>query len=179
MNKIWYKKNGNKIPRIFLIINSSSRVTHPFLAERILSQELLVSFVFIPRPSASYLKPGRAMIVETSPLVISKVNHPSVWIDHYGLMRSEINGIESWHGIVPRKPGRNPSAYYGRTSKVDVASRLPADPLVSDFAKTRHAPVFLPEFRFDAFLREELQVLHGRCTKGLSIPRYLSRGRRD
>lgn len=122
------------------------------------------------------------MIVETSPLVISKVNHPSVWIDHYGLMRSEINGIESWHGIVPRKPGRNPSAYYGRTSKVDVASRLPADPLVSDFAqpaKTRHAPVFLPEFRFDAFLREELQVLHGRCTKGLSIPRYLSRGRRD
>lgn len=54
---------------------------------------------------------------ETSPLVISKVNHPSLWIDHYGLMRSEINGIERWHGIVPRKPGRNPSAYYGRTSK--------------------------------------------------------------
>lgn len=32
-------------------------------------------------------------------------------------MRSEINGIESWRGIVPRKPRRNPSAYYGRTSK--------------------------------------------------------------
>lgn len=38
-------------------------------------------------------------------------------------MRSEINGIEIWHGIVPRKPARNPSAYYGRMSK-----RRPATP---------------------------------------------------
>lgn len=77
-------------------------------------------------------------------------------------MRSEINGIESWHGIVPRKPGRNPSAYYGRTSKATSCRASPRVRIhVSDFAqpaKTRHAPVFLPEFRFDAFLREELQV---------------------
>lgn len=48
-------------------------------------------------------------------------------------MRSEINGIESWRGIVPRKPRRNPSAYYGRTSKAtsrDVRMQV----LLLDFA---------------------------------------------
>lgn len=101
-------------------------------------------------------------------------------------MRSEINGIESWHGIVPRKPGRNPSAYYGRTSKATSCRASPRVRIhVSDFArpaKTRHAPVFLPEFRFDAFLREELQVcMVGACERIIDshAPRYLSRGRRD
>lgn len=100
-------------------------------------------------------------------------------------MRSEINGIESWHGIVPRKPGRNPSAYYGRTSKATSCRASPRVRIhVSDFAqpaKTRHAPVFLPEFRFDAFLREELQVYMVGAWKDYRFLHLdiLSRGRRD
>lgn len=66
-------------------------------------------------------------------------------------MRSEINGIESWHGIVPRKPRRNPSAYYGRTSKA-TSCRPRA------YAAPARAGIPRGISRFRAFLREELQL---------------------
>lgn len=165
-------RRNNKIPQILLIAKFLVYVTRitsndsysPKVPSKILSYSS-------PVPPASYLE--QAMIAErwsggeTSPLVISKVNHPSLWIDHYGLMRSEINGIESWHGIVPRKPGRNPSAYYGRTSKATVVRGSTSRTLQEDTARASF-PLGIPLWRRVPTGRTT--SLHGRCMKGLSIP---------